>query len=470
MSSRASALATALMAGTLRRDSMTARAWRALVCLASVGALVFGLVRQWNVPGWPITQSDFFTYYNAALAVRHGANPFAPVAAWIHSYTPGSPHIANYFVYTPAFAGLLVPFTLLPFPVAYTLWGACNLGFLIGAVFFALDAAGVRPSVYHLLPLAVAASLVSPVRIEYNWGQVDIFLLFLVCAALAARMRNRRLLAGMLLAVACVTKPPLLALVALLLWKREFRLALGTFVSFLGLLLVPFIWLGDQALRDQLTIWQFWSNQYVSFIDNDAPKGVLARLFMLNPYVRPLFVAPTLVTALWLVVVAVVAILTVAVVAPRPLRRDARSLMEIGVTLTAILLISPLTEYIYVILLIQPLLALYLLLRAVDWRSPRYRGVAIGLAALWLLLCLPLQHIEYFLLPRMSTMSFMAHVYVLLAPAYLYVTVALFALQLHALHRVSGLSTRMALRQLIQRASPLARRLRAHVPHSAPVP
>ncbi|HEX8036792.1 MAG TPA: glycosyltransferase 87 family protein, partial [Ktedonobacterales bacterium] len=428
-----------------------ARDWRLPIILVCLGILLFAYARLYQACSSALETCDFFAYYNAALSVRHGIDPFAPVAAWIYTYQPGQPFVASYYVYAPFFALLVAPFTFLPFREAFLLWSLCNGVMLYGSVALLVRTAGVRLAQFQVLLLTLCASLLSMVRLEYNWGQADIFVLFFVCAAFYARQREHSVIAGLLLALACVTKPPLLLFVPFLLWKREFRYAAATTIAFLTMLFMPFLWLGRQAFSDQLLIWQFWSNQYVSFIDNNSPKGVLARLLTINPNVRPLIVAPAVMTILWLAIVVVVSICVLAVITPTPLRRDVYSLMEIGLIILAMFLISPLTEYIYLTLLIVPLCSIYLFAYGPSNNHPHHARRALSLATIvgWLLLCLPLQRIEYFFWPRMQTPSPLAYLYVLLAAVYLYVSVAFFVLQLTALSLALDRPFRASLRRLL---------------------
>jgi glycosyltransferase involved in cell wall biosynthesis len=438
--------------GSALRSRFDTRFARLGVGVACLMVIAFGFARQYRTytfPGATITSSDFFSYYQAAQAVRHGVNPFVSVAAWIQSYTAGSPLRASYYVYAPFFALLVVPFTFVPFPLAFALWGVANVAFVIGAVYCLLSVAGMRISRTSVLVFAAAVSLLSTVRLEFNWGQADIFLLFLIAAAFWLRQVRGAGVAGVLLAIACVTKPPLLALLVFLLWKREFKFAVVASVGSLAMLFVPFLWLGGQAFNDQIAIWRFWSTQYVSFIDNQSPKGVLSRLFTVNSNGHPLIVAPALMTTLWLLVCAATVLCAATVVAPSRLRRDPRTLVELGVAVSAVLIISPLTEYIYLTLLVVPLLGLVALLRAGDWRAPRWRMVLLGFVTCCGLLFVPLQRIEYFFWPRMRTPSVLGDLYVILAPAFLYVLVALFGLQLHALHVYTGSTLSGNIRRLL---------------------
>ena len=434
------------------------RTWRILACAVCLAILAVVLYKELRVSDYFLRGSDFYSYYQAALDVRGGINPLAPVAGWIHGYHTGEPFVASYFVYTPFFALMLIPFTLLPFALAFALWGICNIVILFGAIYGAQRAAGLRFTLVSTLALTTIAALLPPVRFELTWGQADIFVLFMLSTAVWARLENHPSLGGMLLAIACVTKPQLLLVVVFLLWKRELKFAGAALVAFPLLLLAPILWLGSQALADQLTVWQFWSNAYLPFIDNMAPKGVLARLFTINPSAHALVVAPALVTLGWIVVIAGVGIVTLAAISSQALRRDVTSLLELGLVISALLLISPLTEYIYLTLLLFAMVGVYTLLRQVDWRSNPYRRVAITLALITLLICLPLQRIEYFFWPHMYTQSALSALYILLGAPYLYVLAAYFGLHLSALRLASGRNPWAIVRVWVGQLATLARR------------
>ena len=54
------------------------------------------------------------------------------------------------------------------------------------------------------------------------------------------------------------------------------------------------------------------------------------------------------------------------------------------------LLVSPLTEYIYTTLLTVPLIVLYIFLSRQGIKTASYQGLAVALTLIWGLLCLPL--------------------------------------------------------------------------------
>jgi hypothetical protein len=226
-----------------------------------------------------------------------------------------------------------------------------------------------------------------------------------------------------------------------LLWKREFRYALLAGVSGALLLLVPFMWLGSDIWNHQTAIWKFWSNQFVAQAHNDSPKGVLTRLFTANPVVRPIFVAPALVTAIWAVVIAGVGLCAAALVTSRPIRRDLLSLLELGLVLEAVFLVSPLTEWPYLLMLIVPLVGCIAWLVSAYQQGARHGlvGSAVATIAIWVALIGPAGFIEYRLVDHWNSSGLSADVLVILAPVYLYVLAGAFILQLVVIGRVRNI-------------------------------
>jgi hypothetical protein len=418
--------------------------WRLVVGAVSLLVLGVGVYKQIHPQYLSPDTSDFFTYYQSALAVRSGSNPFAPVIAWIHGYAPGDPLLPVYYVYAPIFAMTLVPLTVVPLETANLIWGVLNTALLFGAIYAFLRFAEERATPLKVLLLTTAASLSSVVRLELYWGQADILLLFLLCAALWAGRARQSILAGALLAVACVIKPPMLILLVFLLWKREYRFALAAAGGFVLLLLGPFLFLGAGVLRDQLTIWSFWSSQYAAFNDNESVRGILAHFFTVNPYVRPVLVAPALAVALWLLFAAAVALFIVARVRPQRLGSDTQSLIEVGLVVVGMLLVSPLTEYIYTTLLTAPLLVLYIFLSRQGIKTAPYQRLAVALTVIWALLCLPLYKVELTFANHMNLESSLTGLYMFLAVPYLYAMFVILAMLVYAgtLIGVRGLPTR----------------------------
>jgi hypothetical protein len=414
--------------------------------------LVLGLYRQ--IAPQPYQAPDFSNTYKASQALHEGRNLYTPALAWVATYQRGQALTDQYF-YAPTYALLLTPLTLLSYQAAITVWGVCLLAFLCVAVYALFRSAGPPASLAVVLLVAAAASLMSAVRAEYFLGQANLFMLACICTAIWARQAERPGLAGMLLGLALVTKPMLLLITVFLLWKREWKFALTTIAGFLVLLLAPFIWLGRDVLDNLLTLWRFYSTQYLSFSENIAPRGMLERLFTINPFVRPLVDKPILAVGLWVIIVATIFAVTLAVIAPRPIRRDTRSLVEFGAMVSGLLLVSPLTEPPYLVLLILPLVATLIYLRSVSWSDRRFQWAALALFGLWCLELIPRHYTEPFLSRHLSRTDALGTVLlVLLTPTHFYILLATFLLQLYVLHLASGSTTVEAVGRFV-RDSPM---------------
>ena len=183
---------------------------------------------------------------------------------------------------------------------------------------------------------------------------------------------------------------------------------------------------------------------------------MLARLFTLNPAAHPLTVAPAAVTVLWIAVVLVVLVLTVAVTSTRPLRADALSLLEVGLAIEAIMLVSPLTERPYFLFLLIPLIGLFCWVREAGVAGLFERRATVAAVLLWVLLAGPAEFAEYVFDTGVTVQSHAAPLFTLLAPVYLWVTVAAFVFQLLVVAHIRGLRVvpRPAALCAVRRGSP----------------
>jgi hypothetical protein len=169
--------------------------------------------------------------------------------------------ISRRFAYPnpPVMAVLLLPLAQLPPMAAALAWFYLKVGMTLLALrwVFALAADAGRPFPPWAQALTVLLSL-RPIMGDLTHGNVNLFILFLVVAALTAYRRGRDLLAGVVLALAasCKVTPALFLLY--FLWKREWRVLAG---AALGLALflwpgpVPSMYLGFRENQQQLVSW-----------------------------------------------------------------------------------------------------------------------------------------------------------------------------------------------------------------------
>ena len=117
------------------------------------------------------------------------------------------------FIYPPWYAMLMIPFSLIPFPLAFFVWTAIGVAFLLASVRL-LEIKS--PALVAVVVLATWAAFQS------TWyGQTSFLLLFLLAAAIRLWQADRQVSAGIALAL-CAFKPHLL-LGFLVLWLIDLR-------------------------------------------------------------------------------------------------------------------------------------------------------------------------------------------------------------------------------------------------------
>jgi hypothetical protein len=217
------------------------RHWRNLA-IAS-GALAASMFAAFDLFQWAVAfgsdhfHNDFTFYYAAArIGVTHGWQSIydlnlqqAQLDALGSRITIAE--LARY-ISPPPVAWLALPFTWLPYPIAYLLWSALLLAALAGTWYLAAPGTG-RLRLIHL----VAALAWLPAIYALQLGQPGLFVAFGVAGSYALLRRHRPFLSGLALGV-IVLKPQLgfLLPIALLAGGR-FRAVLGAAVS-IGLLVV----------------------------------------------------------------------------------------------------------------------------------------------------------------------------------------------------------------------------------------
>jgi hypothetical protein len=217
------------------------RRWRNLgIASGALAAAMFAVfdLFQWAVAyGSDHFHNDFTFYYAAArIGVTHGWQSIYDLNLQQTELDAiGSririAELARY-ISPPPLAWLAVPFTWLPYPLAYMLWSALLLAALGGTWYLTAPGAG-RLRLVHLL----AALAWLPVIYGLQLGQPGLFVAFGVAGSYALLRANRPFLSGLALGV-IVLKPQLgfLLPVALLAGGR-FRAAAGAAAS-IGLLVV----------------------------------------------------------------------------------------------------------------------------------------------------------------------------------------------------------------------------------------
>jgi alpha-1,2-mannosyltransferase len=252
-----------------RTQAMTVASW--LIMLAIVGYLCYS--------GASGPMRDLQVYRDAALAMRHDRDLYS-VATVI-----GLP-----YTYPPIGAILAMPLTLMPYWAGRVAWDAMICLPLAAVVWFGFRplmarAGRAAPAVFAALVGCCAVLL--PVRLEFYYGQVDIFLVAICLTDL--QVRNPRWPRGLLIGLATAIKlEPGLFIIYLLITRRRRDAAVAalSFAAWTAL-----AWLIDP--HDSVTYWTsaiFQTNRLGGngSAANQSLRGMILRLF--NPHPAPSFV------------------------------------------------------------------------------------------------------------------------------------------------------------------------------------
>lgn len=198
---------------------------------------------------------DGDVFFRAGWAVRAGKN----------IYEVSDPNNWHYN-YPPMFAVLISPLGdpppgesrvgYLPYPVSISiLYKVSLLFFLGGALFLALSVKSTFPDlfpdnherrVFYLFVTGIVVTIV-PVAHTLMRGQVNLFLVGLICFAVGCQIKNRNFLSGVFIALSISLKifPAFLLIVPV--WRKSFAQMGGVlFGLILGLVVIPEIGLGHQ--------------------------------------------------------------------------------------------------------------------------------------------------------------------------------------------------------------------------------
>jgi alpha-1,2-mannosyltransferase len=212
---------------------------------------LFGIWVEVHSAFQQVRRTDLADFLRAGWAVRTGNDPYQIVEE--HGW---------HYNFPPLFAIALVPLAdppreanhagMVPFPVSVALWYGLSL-VLLGAAVHLM--AGVLEKTsgqsganrappsrrdwwrLRLLPIIVC---VAPIGFTLSRGQVNLLLLFLLCAMIAAIVARRSGLAGLSLAAAACVKVFPLYLAIYPLWRRDWRFLGGLSAGLLmGLIVIP---------------------------------------------------------------------------------------------------------------------------------------------------------------------------------------------------------------------------------------
>jgi alpha-1,2-mannosyltransferase len=188
-----------------------------------------------------------FTFVLVAASIPYAVKASEQASAFVRWHNQIQNLIADADIYLehnypnpPMMALLLYPLTLLPPVIGALCWYFLKVGMGLLAIAWSFRLVQDRDgAAYAIWPLgAVLALALRPFLGDLSHGNVNLFILFLVMAALHGYRRNRDFSAGLLLALAVACKVTPALFLPYFLWKRAWKLLAG---SLIGLLLFVFI-------------------------------------------------------------------------------------------------------------------------------------------------------------------------------------------------------------------------------------
>jgi N-acetylglucosaminyl-diphospho-decaprenol L-rhamnosyltransferase len=295
---------------------------------------------------------DFAHYYTYATLVAEGANPFDPAAVARVDATLGLRRAGAAANYPPLFYVLMQPWVRLSF-------GAAALAWLVAAQ-LALGTSLVLA--LRRVPAAHPAAVAAAALVAFNYqplaeslalGQSNAVLLLLLTLTWWAVRTAHPWMAALAAGAAVHVKPQFGLMIVLLWWVGQRAVAARAAAVVASGGVAGVAWLGWQHHADYLRYVTSMPRYLHAWGDNISPHGILHRVLdgsLGSRAVEGLALALT-----------VVVVVTVARALPRAVE-PASPVFDWawGLGLTAILLVSPLTEEHHLVILLLPLALLLL--------------------------------------------------------------------------------------------------------------
>lgn len=303
-----------------------------------------------------VMESDFVDYghyYLFATAAAKHLDLFGPDVLAQVGEVGRLIHAAGEPVYPPFFYLLMTPLTGLPYEASTWMWMAMSHAFLLGAMWLCV---GRHPeaSVTRLLVATLIVLTYQPIKETLFLGQTNLLMLALAAAAWWALRRDRPGLAGVMVALAVSNKIQFGLLIPLLWWMGYRNAAVRSALALAVMTGMAWMWFGTEHFVQYARYVSVYSRDLAAWSMNMAPRALFYRLLGATAEGR------LLAEALWLAGSALLLLLVAFVTGSVEGRGGYRLDWGWGIGLTAVLLISPMSEEHHLVVLLLPLLLIAL--------------------------------------------------------------------------------------------------------------
>ena len=327
---------------------------------------------------------DFNSYYVAAYATQKGLDPYNDETLGLLAQELNIPKVTEYN-YPPFNTLLFLPLSFLPYPAAVLAWRILNLALVVLAVWLIYKTLALPLGATTVLVIGLIVFSYDPLIYNLAIGQINLVILLLITGAAYAWVRQRQVLAGVLLALAASIKIAPAILFIYFLWKGGLKLVAAGVAAMAAFAAIAFVALGEQPTRKAVAIITAFAQADNAWIANQSWRGFLARLFVGDEYIHALYPAATLERVMYYAGILIIVALTVFVIYRS--RRVGLFHLEFALVLIAFHLISPVSWVHHFVWMLYPLVVL-----AVACLDRKHLGPIIFFAVGYALIAFPLDY------------------------------------------------------------------------------
>lgn len=298
---------------------------------------------------WHNTAVDYPIYYMVAYGLQHGSDVYTWTDPQFTALAQqlGLERYAPPYPYPPLTALLVLPMLQLPYRAGLGVWSTINS---IAMILTGLLLGKWAGTLWRRRLVWLAVWGMVPALVSLYAGQVNPLSLLAATLACLASKRARPWLGGLWLGISLVFKPLAIGIAAYAIWRGRWRLLLGTIVSICALLAVCYGFFGANALH---FIWIKSSWTPVTYPPAQNLPSLAARWFTPHEWGGVLLNAPQF--GYWLGI-GLAALLTLATIALNwPAGRRGWNDSQMGLIISAILLVNVRTWYHHAVLLAIPI-------------------------------------------------------------------------------------------------------------------
>ncbi|MHB1354746.1 MAG: glycosyltransferase family 87 protein [Anaerolineae bacterium] len=322
--------------------------WHALDWILLILA-VSGYLAVSAYVAWRNTAVDYPIYYMAAYALRHGSDVYTWAEPQFTALAQqlGILRFAPPYPYPPLTALVVLPLLRLPYQTGLGIWIIVNsTAMILSGLLLGKWASTLWRR--RLVWLAVWGMV--PAMMSLYAGQVNPITLLAATLACLAVKGSKPWLGGAWLGVGLMFKPLAIGIAAYAIWRGHWRILIGSMVSIAVVLTVCYGFFGANALHF-VNIKSTWGA--VTYPPAQHLPSLAMRWFSLHEWGRPLLNAPQFGYWLGIGLSAVLSLATMALCLPAGRRGWNDS--QLGLIITAILLVNVRTWYHHAVLLAIPI-------------------------------------------------------------------------------------------------------------------